>query len=404
MMRAILFLAPLVVLSLSLVGCGEQASWEELRQKADTLWKDNKCDEAIATAKKALETAERTSDPGHFKVAETLYQVGSFNVKARRYKEAEPFLKRCLEIREKTLGKDHLGSQPREENAVLVELGKLYYEQALVTDSLEQREELLKKSLEMRERAMLKDHPEVAEVLVRLGHVYEEQKKYAEAEPLYKRSLEIWEKAFRADHPDFLLHVKNLWWIYEKQEKYAQAEPLLERELQMMKAKLGPDDPEVNMLTQDLATIYEKQGKKREAYELLKAARLIPGEESEKEPARVASVPEKSAQSAAIIIHEMKVNPSIVRGGAKFTLSFDYSVADSQGSKSKLPAEISYSLRQGGATLSEQPPVRSEVEKGKKLHTEKTIGAPRKSGSYELGVRIQSEGATAEKFVPLRIR
>ena len=100
----------------------------------------------------------------------------------------------------------------------------------------------------------------------------------------------------------------------------------------------------------------------------------------------------------------MKVDPSTVRGGAKFTLSFDYTVADSQGGKAKIPVAISYSLRQGGKTFSEQPPVRSEVEKGKKLRTEKTIGGPRKSGSYELGVRIQSEDATAEKSVPLRIQ
>ena len=100
----------------------------------------------------------------------------------------------------------------------------------------------------------------------------------------------------------------------------------------------------------------------------------------------------------------MKVDPFTVRGGAKFTLSFDYTVADSKSGKAKIPVAISYSLRQGGATLSEQPPVRSEVEKGKKLHTDKMIGAPRKAGSYELGVRIQCNDAIAEKFVPLKIR
>jgi tetratricopeptide (TPR) repeat protein len=260
------------------------------------------------------------------------------------------------------------------------------------------------RAIEEAERTAGKDRSGVAKGLTTLGRIYEKQKKYAQAEPLFKLSLEMWEKALSANHPDLSYHLGALSQIYVKQGKYAQAEPLAERNLEIQTAKLGPDDPLVNMQTSYLAEIYEKQGKKREAYKLLKAARLIPGKESAKEPARVASAPQKSSQSPSVTIHEMKANPSTVRGGAKFTLSFDYTVADSKSGKAKLPIEISYSLRQGGKTFSEQPPVRSEVEKGKKLHTDKTIGAPRKSGSYELGVRIQSQAATAEKVVPLKIR
>ena len=53
----------------------------------------------------------------------------------------------------------------------------------------------------IRERALGRDHPDVAQSLNNLAGLYNTQGRYAEAEPLFQRSLAIAEKAFGGDHP-----------------------------------------------------------------------------------------------------------------------------------------------------------------------------------------------------------
>ncbi len=259
-----------------------------------------------------------------------------------------------------------------------------------------------KSALEEAEKSPDKHGANVAKLLLTLGDVYTKQKKYAEAENFLKRSLEIREDGDSFN--DLVIGLLSLTTVYEEQGKYAQAELLAERNLALHKAKLGPDDPWVNSLTKTLARIYKEQGKNREAHQLLKEARLIPNEASAEPPARSASTPEKKSPSPLVTIHEMKVKPSIVKGGDEVTFSYRYTVKEPQGGKGKVPVAISYSLRQNGAIISERPPAKYEVEKGKERHGEKTIGAPQKSGSYELGVRIQLHEAIVEKFAPLRVQ
>ena len=57
------------------------------------------------------------------------------------------------------------------------------------------------------------------------------QGKYAEAEPLHKRSLAIWEKALGKDHPNVATSLNNLAGLYRDQGKYVEAEPLHKRAL-----------------------------------------------------------------------------------------------------------------------------------------------------------------------------
>ena len=71
------------------------------------------------------------------------------------------------------------------------------------------------------------------------------QGKYVEAEPLYKRSLAIKEKALGKDHPDVALSLNNLAVLYDSQGKYVEAEPLYKRSLAIREKALGKDHPDV---------------------------------------------------------------------------------------------------------------------------------------------------------------
>ncbi len=58
-----------------------------------------------------------------------------------------------------------------------------------------------KKALEVAEKNVGPNHPDVATSLNNLALLYKTQGQYAQAEPLYKQALAIWEKALGPDHP-----------------------------------------------------------------------------------------------------------------------------------------------------------------------------------------------------------
>jgi CHAT domain-containing protein len=105
--------------------------------------------------------------------------------------------------------------------------------------------------------------------------LYNSQGKYAEAEPLYKRSIEISEKALGPDHPDVAAALNNLAELYRAQGKYAEAEPLYKRSLAIWEKALGPDHPYVAGTLNNLAVFNAAQGKNQEALRLSLKANAV---------------------------------------------------------------------------------------------------------------------------------
>ena len=147
-----------------------------------------------------------------------------------RYAEAEPLLKRALDINEKALGPDHpsVGSS-------LSNLAELYRAQARYAEA----EPLFKRSLTIREQALGPDHQDVGISVHNLAGLYREQGRYDDAEPLFRRALGINERALGTDHPDVGNSLNNLAVLYEKQGRYAEAEPLYKRSLAIYEQGLG---------------------------------------------------------------------------------------------------------------------------------------------------------------------
>ena len=88
-----------------------------------------------------------------------------------------------------------------------------------------------RKALEVAEKNVGPDHPDVAMSLNRLGLVYHDQGQNALAEPLLKRALAIYEKAHGPDHPEGAMSLNDLGLVYHDQGQDALAEPLLKRAL-----------------------------------------------------------------------------------------------------------------------------------------------------------------------------
>uniref|UniRef100_A0A2C9LNZ7 Kinesin light chain n=1 Tax=Biomphalaria glabrata TaxID=6526 RepID=A0A2C9LNZ7_BIOGL len=111
---------------------------------------------------------------------------------------------------------------------------------------------------------------QVAATLNNLAVLYGKRGKYKEAEPLCKRALEIREKVLGKDHPDVAKQLNNLALLCQNQGKYEEVEKYYLRALDIYKKKLGPDDPNVVKTQNNLASAYLKQGKYKQAEVLYK--------------------------------------------------------------------------------------------------------------------------------------
>lgn len=111
---------------------------------------------------------------------------------------------------------------------------------------------------------------QVAATLNNLAVLYGKRGKYKEAEPLCKRALEIREKVLGKDHPDVAKQLNNLALLCQNQGKYEEVEYYYQRALEIYQTKLGPDDPNVAKTKNNLASCYLKQGKFKQAEALYK--------------------------------------------------------------------------------------------------------------------------------------
>ena len=175
-------------------------------------------------------------------------------------------MEQLLAEQERALGKEHRDVAHTLNNLVALYYGQGQYEQAI---SYAQR------ALAINEKALGAGHPDVALSLNNLAVLYEKQGRHAEAEPFYKRALAIQEKAQGAEHPDVALGLSNLAALYYRLARYADAEPLMKRALAIREKRLGAEHPDVATSLNNLAELYRDQARYAEAEPLYKRALAI---------------------------------------------------------------------------------------------------------------------------------
>jgi CHAT domain-containing protein len=184
-----------------------------------------------------------------------------YEAQGSHYADAEQLYKRSLAIREKALGPDH-----PDVAASLNNLASLYIAHGRSPDA----EPLLKRSLAIKEKVLGPDHKDVAVSLYNLAILYGAEGRYAGAEALLKQSLVIRERALGPDHIDVGASLNTLAAFYEAQGRYADAEPLLKRSLAIAENALGPAHPDVAVSLNNLAALFfEDQGRYEDALELV---------------------------------------------------------------------------------------------------------------------------------------
>ncbi len=173
--------------------------WDKL--KLDASQSFGRGDYAMASVSwiKALEVLDGTDDKDP-RVALTLEQLAESLSKENKQVEAIPVLNYCLNLKEKSLGPDHL-----EVANTLNNLAELYYS----VGNFEDAQPLSERIMGIYEKIFGSDHPGLAMISTSLALIYHGQKNFAKAEPFYVRAVSIKQKTLGYNHSEVALLMEN---------------------------------------------------------------------------------------------------------------------------------------------------------------------------------------------------
>ncbi len=188
----------------------------------------------------------RKRQSNSLKIVAVLPYIGDMKQHMHQYSEATSVFRQMLELQEKLLGADH----PDVAATIwrLVELNRL---QGTKVEWLEQKESTIRAKL------LSEDHPD-ASALARLADICMTQQRYADAEPLYERLAVI--KA-RSDDDDLPKVLSTLAIIYQTNGKLSKAELAIERVVAIREKSPGRFQEDLAKSLCDLANVYMAETK-----------------------------------------------------------------------------------------------------------------------------------------------
>ena len=251
--------------------CGAQAidspaTLEALTGEIDAATETHRWADAILLGQKALsieEAAKGLNDP---EVGGTLMLIAGWMRQLDRNADAEPLLRRSLQIFEQNYGKANTFSISASNNlaATLEALGRLDDANSLYT-----------RTLDTMVQRYGPTHRLTAISTNNLAFNLARQGRYQDAQPLYDRALKIGRATMDDDDPELARIENNVASNLTARGRYLQAEPLYNRALKTRLAVLGPDDPDVATSYNSLAFNLSAQGRHDDAAPLFARALAI---------------------------------------------------------------------------------------------------------------------------------
>jgi len=129
--------------------------------------------------------------------------------------------------------------------------------------------------LSLRKRTLPDNDPLIATDLNNLATVLSAQGRYEEAEKQLHAALSINEQAYGKEHPSVATNLSNLASIYHLERKLAQAETFYLRALEIKQKALGENHVEVSLTRNNLSELYRSRGEPDKAELLLKQAATL---------------------------------------------------------------------------------------------------------------------------------
>lgn len=206
-----------------------------------------------------------------FRRAETLDSLGRVYTALGKFDQAEQHYQEALSTKKSALGARH-----RDVPTTLNNLADLRY----ILDQTDGLEDLYREALDINRRDQL--NIEVCRSLNGLALIRNDRGDYVHAEELLKRAVEIHEKAQRRDHPYMATVLVNLGILYTNLGRYEEAEPMFDRAKYIQDIELRPEHPDVAVRLHAMAALYQATGRGEQANELARRAEEIRGKQAAK--------------------------------------------------------------------------------------------------------------------------
>lgn len=132
------------------------------------------------------------------------------------------------------------------------------------------------RALQILEKRLGKNHPDVATALNNLALLHYSRGNYDAAEPLYKRSLTIDEQTLGIDHAGVATDLNNLALLYKKKGNLEEAEPLLRRAMEIKEKNFDPGHPSLVTGLRNYASLLRSLGREEEADIFERRATVLP--------------------------------------------------------------------------------------------------------------------------------
>jgi eukaryotic-like serine/threonine-protein kinase len=222
-------------------------------------------EEADSAYRQVIALAERAA-PEHAILRRAYTSLADVLRERGRYAEADSISHRALELIERLLGSDHPDVADE-----LTGLAIAQAEQGRPAPA----ETLFRRVLRIRERTLGESHPATGRAVNNLASSLFEQGKLAQAETLYRRGLAIDSQAYGNDHGQVAMDLYNIANVEGAKGNPEQAIALYRRALAMWERNLGPEHPYVAAGLTSLANVLGAQGRHRETLPLLERALAI---------------------------------------------------------------------------------------------------------------------------------
>lgn len=207
--------------------------------------------QAATHLQRAAEQYQQQGSAGGPDLGRVLARQSGLYLVVGQLEPAEAAATRSLQVRQKALGKEH----PDVAESLIATAAV----QQLKSD-FAQAEPALQQALSIREKALKSDHLCVAQTQHQLAGLYQAMAAYAKAEKLYQSSLGIRQSKLGDDSLDVAESKEALGSLAVAMGNYAEAEPLYENALHIRRSKLGPEDPAVAESLLDLGALQRRRG------------------------------------------------------------------------------------------------------------------------------------------------
>ncbi|HET9225432.1 MAG TPA: tetratricopeptide repeat protein, partial [Thermoanaerobaculia bacterium] len=245
-----------------------QAAWASLAMKLVSRFAPQQSDDARnwgtwdLLRPHALEVLARGADES-LAASSLMTEVGMYLLARGLYPEAEPWMRRALEIETKLLGENHPAA------------GVCLHNLAMALKSrgrLDEAEAMLRRVLQLARDNPGQERPYLNRHLNALGLVLLDRQQWQESEELLRQALEIDEKRFEEDPGAVARDLHNLSLLYATSGRPAEGEPLIRRSLGIAQDIYGLDHPRTARRLQILAAILRDLGRPDEAEPLARQA------------------------------------------------------------------------------------------------------------------------------------